>query len=94
MGTDVGRRHFGHEQYEWRPLCCARGEFGQTMKSARPRDLLNDGPVLTMIATGAAGMANIPVMSVVVVIVPMLLGMLLGNLDPKCAIFCLRAARY
>ena len=60
------------------------GEFGQDNEvGATPVISLNDGPVLTMIALGAAGLATIPVMSVVVVIVPMLLGMLLGNLDPK-----------
>lgn len=60
------------------------GEFGSENEvGATPLMSLSDGPILTMIALGAAGMANIPVMSIVVVLIPMLIGMLLGNLDPK-----------
>ncbi|PWC16910.1 2-keto-3-deoxygluconate permease [Brenneria corticis] len=58
------------------------GEFGgEEEVGATPLMSLSDGPVLTMIALGAAGMANIPLMSIVVVLIPMAIGMLLGNLD-------------
>ncbi|SHI85224.1 2-keto-3-deoxygluconate permease (TC 2.A.10.1.1) [Dethiosulfatibacter aminovorans DSM 17477] len=42
---------------------------------------LNDGPFLTMIAIGASGAAHIPLMSIFATILPMLIGVILGNLD-------------
>ena len=48
---------------------------------------INDGPFLTLVALGASGLADIPFMSLVAALVPILTGMLLGNLDDKVTQF-------
>lgn len=42
---------------------------------------LNDGPLFTLIALGASGLANVPIKALVATLIPIALGMLLGNLD-------------
>lgn len=42
-----------------------------------------DGPFLTLLALGASGLINLPVEALLATIIPLLLGMLLGNLDDE-----------
>lgn len=44
---------------------------------------VNDGPFFVLLFLGASGLADIPISLMVAAVVPLLVGMVIGNLDPK-----------
>lgn len=44
---------------------------------------LNDGPFFTLIALGATGLASIPLNSLIATLIPILIGLVWGNLDQE-----------
>ena len=55
---------------------CAAGDHVLTLF-----DVESDDRFFTLVALGAAGLANIPLLALVAVLVPIVAGFILGNLD-------------
>lgn len=67
------------------------GEFGNKSETGAIAVLsINDGPFLTMVALGAAGVATIPLLPLLGVILPIALGMIVGNLDRELRDFLMK----
>lgn len=60
------------------------GRYGNAKdRGAYMASALNDGPFFSLLFLGASGLANIPLLLIVAAIVPFIIGMIVGNLDPK-----------
>lgn len=60
------------------------GQYGDSSDVSAVTILsLNDGPFFTMLVFGMTGLANIPFMSLVAILIPALIGFVLGNSDPE-----------
>lgn len=60
------------------------GRYGDERdRGAYIASAINDGPFFTLIFIGASGLADVPFHVFMAAIIPLLLGILVGNLDPK-----------
>ncbi len=60
------------------------GKYGDYRdRGAYIASAVNDGPFLTMLFLGVSGLAAIPAIALLAAVVPFILGMIVGNLDPK-----------
>lgn len=64
------------------------GQFGnRTDKGAVSILSINDGPFLTMVAMGVAGLASFPILALFAAIFPMIFGFILGNTSASARAF-------
>lgn len=60
------------------------GKYGDYRdRGAYIASAVNDGPFFVLLFLGVSGLADIPVMLMVAAVMPLLIGMVVGNLDPK-----------
>jgi 2-keto-3-deoxygluconate permease len=60
------------------------GRYGNTNdRGAYMASAINDGPFFSMLFLGAAGLADIPVTLLIAAIIPLLAGVIVGNLDAR-----------
>lgn len=60
------------------------GRYGTKVdRGAYMASAINDGPFFTMLFLGASGLADIPFLALLAAVLPLVLGFIVGNLDPK-----------
>ncbi|WP_081803346.1 2-keto-3-deoxygluconate permease [Halotalea alkalilenta] len=60
------------------------GQYGDARdRGAYVASAINDGPFFSLLFLGASGLADIPLIALVAALIPFLLGVLAGNLDPR-----------
>lgn len=58
------------------------GDYGEPIDmAAQGIENIHDGPFLALVTLGATGIANIPLLSLLAAIFPLILGFILGNMD-------------
>jgi len=60
------------------------GKYGDERdRGAYMASALNDGPFISMLFLGASGLADIPLTAFLAAVIPLVLGFVVGNLDPR-----------
>lgn len=65
------------------------GQLGEKIEDAAAYSImsLESGPFFTMLILGVTGLANFPILAFVLALLPLLIGVVLGNLDPDWRTF-------
>jgi len=60
------------------------GRYGNKVdRGSYMASAVNDGPFFTMLFLGASGLADIPFLALLAAVIPLILGFIAGNIDPK-----------